>query len=147
MLKQLMLIFVVAMTAAAAKELRAEEAQAEQQTEEQAEFQLTETEQAVLDMANAERARRGLKPLVIDPALVQSAREHAIWMTSHGMRHTWKPVGENIAMGQNSVADVMRTWMNSSGHRANILGGWNKIGGAAYSTPGGRIYWCLQFLR
>lgn len=148
MLKQLMLFLVVGLTAIAANELRAEEAQAEQKPEEQAEFQLTETEQTVLEMANKERTSRGLKPLVVDPSLVESAREHANWMASNRvMQHTWKPVGENIAMGQNTCTSVMNTWMNSSGHRANILGGWNRIGAAAYTTPSGRIYWCLQFLR
>ncbi|MGC3969330.1 MAG: CAP domain-containing protein [Pirellulales bacterium] len=148
MLKQLMLICVVGLTAIAAKDLCAEDAKPEQAPEEQAQFQLTDTEKTVLEMANSERTRRGLKPLVVDPTLVESAREHAIWMTTNNtMRHTWKPVGENIAVGQPTCQSVMNTWMNSSGHRANILGGWNRIGAAAYTTPTGKIYWCLQFLR
>lgn len=111
-------------------------------------LQLTSTETTVLEMTNNERVRRGLKPLVIDPSLVESARQHANWMAStHRMQHTSKPVGENIAMGQNTVTSVMNTWMNSSGHRANILGGWNRVGAAAYTSPSGRVYWCLQFLR
>lgn len=111
-------------------------------------FELTSTENIVLEMTNKERVSRGLKPLVIDPSLVESARQHANWMAStHRMQHTSKPVGENIAMGQNTCTSVMNTWMNSSGHRANILGGWNRVGAAAYTSPSGRIYWCLQFLR
>jgi uncharacterized protein YkwD len=111
-------------------------------------FELTSTENIVLEMTNKERVSRGLKPLVIDPSLVESARQHANWMAStHRMQHTSKPVGENIAMGQNTCTSVMSTWMNSSGHRANILGGWNRVGAAAYTSPSGRIYWCLQFLR
>lgn len=111
-------------------------------------FELTSTENIVLEMTNNERVRRGMKPLVIDPSLVESARQHANWMAStHRMQHTSKPVGENIAMGQNTCTSVMNTWMNSSGHRANILGGWNRVGAAAYTSPSGRIYWCLQFLR
>jgi uncharacterized protein YkwD len=109
---------------------------------------LTTTESIILDMTNQERVRRGLKPLRIDFALMDSARQHANWMAStHRMQHTSKPVGENIAMGQNTCTSVMNTWMNSSGHRANILGGWNRVGTAAYTSSSGRIYWCLQFLR
>lgn len=112
-------------------------------------FKLTETEQAMLDKTNAERTARGLVPLEIDPSLVESARQHANWMASmRTMRHTSKPVGENIAMGQNNSSEAVRTWMNSPPHRANILSGaWNRIGAAAYTCPEGRIYWCLQFLR
>jgi uncharacterized protein YkwD len=111
-------------------------------------LELTSTETTVLEMTNNERVRRGLKPLVIDPSLVESARQHANWMAAtHRMQHTSKPVGENIAMGQNTCTSVMSTWMNSSGHRANILGGWNRVGAAAYTSPSGRVYWCLQFLR
>lgn len=130
---------------------RAEEPAKETKPEAAAEenvFELTSTETTVLEMTNNERVRRGLKPLVIDPTLVESARQHANWMAStHRMQHTSKPVGENIAMGQNTCTSVMTTWMNSSGHRANILGGWNRVGAAAYTSPSGRIYWCLQFLR
>ncbi len=76
-------------------------------------------------------------------------REHAAWMTnSRSMVHTTQPVGENIAMGQTSSAEVMNSWMNSSGHRANILNpGYTRIGVAAFSTPDGTIFWCQQFLQ
>lgn len=120
-----------------------------EEKQEDAALTLTATEAAVLEQTNAQRVQRGLPPLVIDPSLVESARQHANWMAStRVMRHTSKPVGENIAMGQNTVQSVVRTWMNSSGHRANILSrGWTRVGAAAYTTPEGRIYWCLQFLK
>jgi len=112
-------------------------------------LQLTATEAAVLEQTNDQRTARGMRPLVVDPTLVESARKHANWMASmRSMRHTSAPVGENIAMGQNTVETVIRTWMNSSGHRANILSrSWNRVGAAAYTSPEGRVYWCLQFLR
>jgi uncharacterized protein YkwD len=57
-------------------------------------------------------------------------------------------VAENIAMGQPHSSDVVRSWMNSSGHRANILnGGHLRIGVAAYRTDNGTIFWCQQFRR
>ncbi|HEV3137739.1 MAG TPA: CAP domain-containing protein [Pirellulales bacterium] len=103
----------------------------------------------VIEKTNAQRVRHGLRPLVVDRRLLMSARRHAAWMTnSRSMTHTTQPVGENIAMGQNSSTEVMNSWMNSSGHRANILNpGYTRIGVAAYTAPGGTIYWCQQFLR
>jgi uncharacterized protein YkwD len=106
-------------------------------------------EARIIEKTNSERARYGLPPLAVDPALVRSARKHAAWMTNNrSMTHTSAPVGENIAMGQDSSGEVVRAWMNSSGHRANILNrGYRRIGVAAYTTPEGTIFWCQQFLQ
>jgi uncharacterized protein YkwD len=111
-------------------------------------IELTKTETIIYEMVNAERVRRGLRPLVLEYNLLMTARKHANWMAStHRMQHGNYPVGENIAMGQTTCTSVMNTWMNSSGHRANILGGWRHVAPAAYISPSGRIYWCLQFTR
>ena len=106
-------------------------------------------EARVIEKTNSQRARHGLPPLAVDPSLVKSARRHAAWMTNNrSMVHTSQPVGENIAMGQHSSREVINAWMNSSGHRANILNpGYRRIGVAAYTTPEGTIFWCQQFLR
>ncbi len=106
-------------------------------------------EARVVERTNAQRARYGLRPLVVDRHLLRSARRHAAWMTnSQSLAHTTQSVAENIAMGQQSSAEVINSWMNSSGHRANILDpGHTRIGVAAYTTPNGTIYWCQQFLR
>jgi uncharacterized protein YkwD len=106
-------------------------------------------EARVIERTNSHRAHHGLPPLSVDPILVRSARRHAAWMTnSRSMTHTSQAVGENIAMGQHSSGEVLTAWMNSSGHRANILNpGYTRIGVAAYTTPEGTIYWCQQFLR
>ena len=111
--------------------------------------QLHPIDARVIEKTNAQRVRHGLRPLIVDRRLLLSARRHAAWMTnSRTMTHTSQPVGENIAMGQNSSSEVMNSWMNSSGHRANILNpGYTRIGVAAYTTPSGTIYWCQQFLR
>lgn len=105
-------------------------------------------EARIIEKTNSERAQHGLPPLAVDPKLVASARAHAAWMTVHrSLNHTTKPVGENIAMGQSSSHEVLNAWMNSSGHRANILHpGYSRIGVAAYTTSDGTIYWCQQFL-
>ncbi len=106
-------------------------------------------EARVIERTNVQRARFGLRPLVVDLRLLRSARRHTAWMTNNrSMVHTNQPVGENIAMGQNSSGEVMNSWMDSPGHRANILNpGYTRIGVAAYAAPNGTIYWCQQFLQ
>ncbi len=112
-------------------------------------FKLTAVESGVLARTNMERARRKLPPLMADPELTKSARRHALWMTKHRtLRHASVAAAENIAMGQSNATQVVRAWMNSSGHRANILNrSHRRIGIGAYVTRGGTIYWCQQFLR
>jgi uncharacterized protein YkwD len=105
-------------------------------------------EARIIERTNSERARHGLPLLAVDTRLLSSARRHAAWMTNaRSMTHTSAAVAENIAMGQNTSSEVLSAWMNSSGHRANILNpGYSRIGVAAYKTPEGTIYWCQQFL-
>jgi uncharacterized protein YkwD len=108
---------------------------------------LAAIEANIVSYTNEERVRFGLEPLKVDKELMESARGHAAWMTRfHSMVHTSQPVAENIAMGQPHSSDVVQCWMNSSGHRANILNpGHRRIGVAAYRTDGGVIFWCQQF--
>lgn len=110
-------------------------------------FRYFAVEEAVVAQTNAERAQNGLPPLELDPSLTQTARQQAWWMTrNRSMQHGNYPVAENIAMGQRSSGEVVRSWMNSSGHRANILNRRHRrIGVAAYTTPEGTTYWCQQF--
>ena len=102
----------------------------------------------MLEKTNAQRARYGLPPLRPVRRLVQAARSHAAWMTNnHTLQHSHQAVGENIAMGQHTTDEAVSDWMNSPGHRANILSsGYTQTGVAAYTTADGTIYWCQQFL-
>lgn len=96
----------------------------------------SEAEQ-VLDLVNAERAERGLEPLVLDETLTQAAQLRAEEV-GETFSHTrpdgtscftvlkefglnYRSAGENIAKGQRSPKSVMTSWMNSDGHRGNIL--------------------------
>jgi len=55
-------------------------------------------------------------------------------------------VTENIAMGQTSASEATASWMQSSGHRANMLGGGHtRIGVAMARSANGTAYWCQQF--
>ena len=112
-------------------------------------MELHPVESKLIERTNFERMRHGLHPLSIDHSLVQSARTHASWMArSHVLQHTTAAVAENIAHGQNSTSQVVKDWLNSPGHRANMLSAnYNRIGVAAYRGSNGTIYWCQQFLR
>jgi uncharacterized protein YkwD len=101
----------------------------------------------IVSYTNEQRKQFGLPPLQVDKELMSTAREHASWMTrTRNMVHTWRAVAENIAMGQPHSSDVVQAWMNSSGHRANILNSnHRRIGVAAFRTESGTIFWCQQF--
>jgi uncharacterized protein YkwD len=106
----------------------------------------------VLRLVNVERARAGCPAVSSDSRLVAAATSHSADMAANdyfshtgrngstlGSRVTaagyrWSSVGENIAKGQPTPAAVMRAWMDSSGHRANILNcGFRNLGvGLAY---------------
>jgi len=105
-------------------------------------------EENLLKETNKARQRHGLHPLQIDRRLQRQTRWHAIWMTRNRSMVHGSGVIENIAMGQRNTREVLGTWMNSSGHRANILNpSHTKAGLSAYRTPEGTVYWCQQFSR
>lgn len=63
-------------------------------------------------------------------------------------RYPFSTVGENIASGQMSVAQVMNGWMGSPAHRHNILNGtYRNIGVAVVQSTTGTNYWCVVFGR
>ncbi|KAF3463768.1 CAP domain-containing protein [Streptomyces sp. Tu 3180] len=100
---------------------------------------LDRTAAEVVGLTNRERTRAGLPPLSRDPLLAAAAQAHSADMVARDFySHTapdgsrpWdraaaagsarRTIGENIACGQRSPAEVVRGWMNSPGHRANIL--------------------------
>ncbi|MFB7500350.1 CAP domain-containing protein [Streptomyces sp. NPDC056161] len=93
----------------------------------------------VVELTNRERRRARLTPLATDPLLTAAAQAHSADMVARDFySHTspegsqpWdraaaagsrrRTIGENIACGQRSAAEVVTGWMNSPGHRANIL--------------------------
>ncbi|WP_149550271.1 CAP domain-containing protein [Streptomyces marokkonensis] len=93
----------------------------------------------VVDLTNRERAGAGLPQLSRDPLLTAAAQAHSADMAARDFYSHTAPdgsgpgdraaaagsvrrtIGENIACGQRSAAEVVRGWMNSPGHRANIL--------------------------
>ncbi|MBE9155514.1 CAP domain-containing protein [Nodosilinea sp. LEGE 06152] len=121
--------------------------------------------QELLRLVNAERQRVNAPPLVLNEKLTAAAQRHAQDMaTSRRMSHTgsdgstmrsridatgyrWSTIGENVAMGQPTAAAVMSAWMNSPGHRQNILNPAFTELGVGQATGSGRIYWTQVFGR
>ena len=120
-------------------------------------------EQEVVNLTNAERAKAGLKALEIDTALMANAREKSEDMRANGyFDHTsptlgtpfeqmkkrgitYKAAGENIAKGQTTPKQVVEGWMNSSGHRANIMSESFTHIGVGYVAGG--HHWTQQFIK
>lgn len=110
----------------------------------------------IVELINSQRAEAGLQPVKMDKALLDAAMLRAAECSvyySHtrpnGTRcFTAFPSkegssGENIAIGQQSAEDVMDAWMNSQGHRANILNGnYNSVGIGVFCHQG--IYTWVQ---
>ncbi|MFJ9574939.1 CAP domain-containing protein [Streptomyces sp. NPDC101191] len=116
----------------------------------------------VIALVNAERAKAGCGALTPNATLTRAAQGHSDDMAardffdhtnpdgaSPGDRVTaagypWSTYGENIAMGQSSAEQVMESWMNSPGHRANILNCDFKEIGVGIHDSGGP-YWTQVF--
>lgn len=124
-----------------------------------------EFQNQVVQLVNQERTSRGLKALSVDSALTQTATLKSQDMAKLGyFDHTsptygspfdmmkqfgisYRTAGENIAMGQTSPQQVMSAWMNSEGHRANILNSsFTKIGVGIARNSSGQYYWTQQFI-
>ena len=100
--------------------------------------------------ANAERSSRGIRTYAVRSDLVAVARRHAARMAAKGsIYHNpnlagevsgWQAVGENVGMG-GDVASIHQAFMNSSGHRANILDrGFTEVGMGTATDSQGRLY-------
>ncbi|WP_081412317.1 CAP domain-containing protein [Tuberibacillus calidus] len=122
-------------------------------------------EKQVVELTNQERTKRGLKPLAIDPQLSKMARDKSADMRDHHYLSHQSPTygspfdmmkkygisyttaGENIAAGQTTPEEVVQAWMNSEGHRANILNpnytaiGVGYVKGGSYGS-----YWTQDFI-
>lgn len=123
-------------------------------------------EARIIELVNEQRAAQGLPPMKFNASLTNAARYHAAdmsqddyfnhqtndrsngalvkvcnWSDRLKVYYTiYSGLGENIALGYPSPESVMEGWMNSSGHRANILGNYREIGVGFYNN-----YWVQDF--
>lgn len=118
----------------------------------------------IVDLVNAERAKAGVAALSVHNGAAKAAKVRAE-ETSRSFSHTrpngkdfstalkeagvsYSSAGENIAYGQRSPQAVMDQWMNSAGHRANILNpNFTAIGVGHYESSNGTNYWTQLFIR
>ncbi|WP_329386324.1 CAP domain-containing protein [Streptomyces sp. NBC_01351] len=116
---------------------------------------------AVLSLVNQERAAAGCPALTLNAKLTKAAQDHSADMAAHGnMSHTgsdgsdagqritragyaWSSYGENVAYGYSTPEKVMEGWMNSPGHRQNILNCSFKEIGIGLAQP--NHYWTQNF--
>jgi len=128
---------------------------------------LTAQETEVIRLVNVERDRAGCGAVRLNTRLRTAIRLHVQELGSHGglyISHVSDdgrdfvararqqgyddPGGENVARGQRTAADVMTSWMNSEGHRANILNcGFRAIGVGAARGVDGTVVWGQLFGR
>jgi uncharacterized YkwD family protein/spore coat assembly protein SafA len=123
-------------------------------------------ENEVIRLTNAERSRNGLQPLKTNWELSRVARYKSQDMVNKGyfahnsptygspfkMMETFglrfSAAGENIAKGQRTPQEVVNAWMNSPGHRANILSAsYMEIGVGVAKDSAGRLYWTQMFIK
>ncbi len=121
-------------------------------------------EQKVVELVNIERQKEGLPSLTLDAAISNVARiksqdmadnnyfahqsptygSAGNMLTKFGIN--WSAWGENIASGQKTPEAVVTAWMNSAGHRANILSSnFSKIGVGYVTNSNGTSYWTQMF--
>ena len=123
---------------------------------------VTAYENEVIRLVNEERAKQGLKALTANWELSRVARYKSQDMvTNKYFSHTsptygtpfqmiknfgisYRTAGENIAYGQRTPQAVVNAWMNSSGHRANILSSSYTQIGVGYVASGN--YWTQMFI-
>ncbi len=116
----------------------------------------------IVELVNEERAKAGLKALTLKADITEAAQVRAVECET-SFSHTrpngtsfvtalkeagvsYRGAGENIAWGQKTPEQVMEAWMNSSGHRANILNEkYTSIGVGFYQNAAGRNYWSQLF--
>jgi uncharacterized protein YkwD len=112
------------------------------------EINLSEVERLVIELTNNERIKRGLRPLTVSTNLQNLSRLKAQNMArSRNLSHGISPLppgGENIAWNQATAQEVVRSWMNSSGHRANILSPQYSVIGVGVANGNGP-YWAQMF--
>ncbi len=102
-------------------------------------------------------------PLKMELECDKAAQSHADWMAANNkmshhsnepgrknpgdrLKKSWRQVAENIAKGQKTPADVTNAWMNSRGHRNNILNNdFKHVGFGIAKSENGTKYWCAVF--
>jgi len=123
---------------------------------------LKEYSAEVLSLTNVERRKAGVADLTVNEELTNAAFARAaelVALFSHKRPDgsscftvyaeygvSYRAAAENIAAGQLTPEDAMNSWMNSAGHKANILNEkYNHLGVGVAAGEDGTLYWCMNF--
>ncbi|WP_035508807.1 CAP domain-containing protein [Halobacillus karajensis] len=139
-----------------------EEVEQEENNQQEASSEVSAFEKQVVELTNQEREKQGLEPLKLDTELSGVAKDKSLdmqkndyfshnspthgspfdMMKSYGI--DYRTAGENIAMGQTSPEQVVEGWMNSEGHRKNIMNPDFTHIGVGHAEDGN--YWTQMFI-
>lgn len=127
--------------------------------------EISAEESKLVELTNTERKKQNLHALHADPTLMKLAREHVSTMArldqiAHELdgktfsqrmnqaKYRALRAGENIAQSQRSPADAISSWMQSPGHKENILeADYTRIGVATAVSKSGKKYWTQVFAK
>lgn len=132
----------------------------QQAGDKEAPFKLSADEKKLIELTNAEREKEKLPPLKANPILTKLARAHSQNMAKqekldHDLdckspfdrlreaMYEYQRAGENVAQSgaPTSISDIMKLWLDSAPHRANILGeGYTEIGVGIAKNDKGDVY-------
>ncbi|MGI8314698.1 CAP domain-containing protein [Halobacillus mangrovi] len=139
-----------------------EEAAPKEENTQDVSSEVSAFEQKVVELTNEERAKQGLQPLELDTELSAVAKDKSLDMQNNNyFSHNsptygspfdmmkqygidYRTAGENIAMGQTSPEQVVEGWMNSDGHRKNIMNPNFTHIGVGHAENGN--YWTQMFI-
>jgi uncharacterized protein YkwD len=127
-------------------------------------LEMSKEEKAILELTNKERAKEKLPPLEPNELLFKAARGHSANMAKQGeLEHVldgknpgkrlddegydWTEVGENIALATDETpADIIKLWMGSELHKANLLSkDFKQIGIGIVKNAKGEVYYTQVF--
>ena len=130
---------------------------------EKTKLKLSEDEQQLLELTNAERKKADLQPLAPNPALFKAARDHSAnmarqekmaheldgknpYMRIKAAGYRYHYAGENVASGDVDLEDVVKGWMASPPHRKNILSpNFTEIGLGLATSEKREVYYTQVF--
>ncbi len=128
-------------------------------------FELSPDESKIIELTNAERKKLKLPALQADPALMKLARAHSATMArldkiGHDLegktfsqrmeqaKYQAARAGENVAQGQCTPTEAVAGWMQSPGHKANILqSDYTRIGVGMATSKSGKPYFTQVFAK
>lgn len=145
--------------------IRWERVESDSESKPKDDAQLTPEESKIIELTNAERKKLKLAELKPDPVLMKLARSHSATMARldqighelegqsfskrmdqanyHALR-----AGENIGAGQRNPAEAVDDWMQSPGHKANIIqADYSRIGIGMATSKSGKTYWTQIFAK